>query len=156
LERLLKLMKEAPARPATGPGTPWELGVAPDVGREQTAADLEAYLAAGIPPRGVSWRINMPKGFEGTVPVSVTAGGQDLTARVVIGTKSAPSPATVTGRGVVKELRIVYPRGERAPFWRPLGFIGGKVGAWDIGWVWLYVVAYLPVLLALRWLLRVA
>jgi pyruvate,water dikinase len=158
LERVLReLRQKAAAGAATTPGG---AGGAVDALSEAApgilAADLEAYLKAGIPARGVSWRVNVPEGFEGAVPVAVAAGGKEVTARVVVGDRVAPAPATIAGNGVVRELRVVYPRGEQKPFFQPLAFAGGKVGAWDIGWVWLYIGAYLPVLVVLRWLLKVA
>jgi len=46
LEHLLVLYRQ----PRDDPGLPWELKLAPDLGREQTATDLQAYLDGGIPP----------------------------------------------------------------------------------------------------------
>ena len=56
LEHLLALYRQ----PRDDPGEPWELKLAPDLGREQTANDLQAYLDAGIPPQGITWLIRPP------------------------------------------------------------------------------------------------
>ena len=34
--------------------------------------------------------------------------------------------------------------------------LAGKLAAWDMGWIWMYIVAYLPVLFVARAVLRVA
>ncbi len=155
LERLLALYRQ----PRNDPGGPWELQVAPDLGREQTAADLEAYLKEGIPPQAMAWRVTLPADFDGVHPVTVRAGTDSVTAEIVEGQSHPPAPALVNGlpASVIKKVQVVYPR-PAVPrvFWRPFAWLGGKWGAWDAGWVWLYIVTYLPVLLLLRWLLRVA
>jgi pyruvate,water dikinase len=125
------------------------------------AKELETYLKAGFGPRGIRWRVLVPEGYAGTFAVNVAAerGGRgrgSSAARVVIGNVDAPAPAIVAGHGAVREVKVIYPRGEQPVFFRPLAFMGGKAGAWDMGWVWLYVAAYLPVLMVLRWALKVA
>ena len=48
------------------------------------------------------------------------------------------------GQGVVGEMRVAYVDGraaEQRAFWRPLGWAGVN---WDGGWLWLYMVSYLP------------
>jgi pyruvate,water dikinase len=155
LERLLALYRQ----PRVDPSAPWELQVAPDLAREQTAADLEGYLKEGIPPQAVAWQVVPPTGFNGAFPVMVVAGGPTAHGTVVLGDRHPPAPETVASPrpNPVRTLQIVYPRPNVARvFWRPFAMFGGKWGAWDAGWVWLYIVAYLPVLLVLRFLLRVA
>jgi len=154
LERLLTLYHQ----PTTPPeGEPWELTIAPDLARQQTIEDLEAYLKGGIPSQPVSWRVLPPENFIGSFLVSVSAGGKAVEARVVVGPSQAPAATSATGAGNVKELKVVYAKSaEQKVFWRPLAFVGGRIGEWDIGWVWLYIVAYLPVLFGFRWLLKVA
>jgi hypothetical protein len=71
----------------------------------------------------------------------------------------------------VKGLRVVYPKPKTEPvFWRPFGWLGGqttgaphagtsvasRLAAWDAGWLWLYVLAYLPVLFIARAAMKVA
>ena len=34
--------------------------------------------------------------------------------------------------------------------------LAGKLASWDAGWVWMYILAYVPVLFVMRALLRVA
>lgn len=155
LEHLLALYRQ----PRVDPSAPWELSVAPDLGREQTAADLEAYLKEGIPPQAIAWQVVMAKDADGAFAVDVRAGTEVVTAAIVEGENHPPMAAVVNGvpGGVIKKVQIVYPRANVARvFWRPFAMFGGTWGAWDAGWVWLYVAVYLPVLLVLRWLLRVA
>ena len=164
LERLLALYRQ----PRTDPDAPWELQAAPDPGRERTANDLQAYLAAGIPPQGITWLVRSPDARGGQFPVTVTTSGQPpLALRVVLGDDYPPAPRSVKGAGdsPFKELRVVYPQPRLEPvFWRPLARLLGdqpgglltRLAAIDLGWLWLYILAYLPALLIIRWILRVA
>ncbi len=164
LERLLTLYRQ----PRHDPAEPWELKAAPDLTREQTAADLQAYLEAGVPPRGISWLIHPPADASFRLPISVTAGNSSaLTADVTIGDIEAPSESTVAGpaHSVLKELKIVYPKpAEPRIFFRPFHGLRGHANPWitshvaemEVGWVWVYIFAYVPSLLLGRMLLRVA
>jgi hypothetical protein len=77
---------------------------------------------------------------------------------VVLGEMDAPQPAVVAGAAgsPIKELKVVYPRPAQEPvFWshafeRVAGFT--HVSAWLL----LYVIAYIPVLAATRFVLKVA
>ncbi len=60
---------------------------------------------------------------------------------------------------------MVYPKPRLEPvFWRPLARVvgdhQGPLAAWlaaiDVGWLWLYILAYLPTLLLVRGILKVA
>jgi rifampicin phosphotransferase len=164
LEHLLALYRQ----PRDDPNEPWELKVAPDPGREQTISDLQAYLDAGIPPRGVTWLVRPPDGMTGRFPVSiVTEGHAPLTAYVVLGNEYPPALSRATGPvdSPVRELRIVYPRSNQKPvFWQPLASLAGhdqiplatRLAAVDAGWLWLYILTYLPALVLARFMLKVA
>ena len=57
----------------------------------------------------------------------------------------------------VKELRVVYPKPKQEPvFWRPLAALGGRPARIDLGWLWLYILVYLPALVVTRAVLKVA
>jgi len=156
LERLLVLLRQ----PRDDPGQPWELKLAPDLGRELTANDLQAYLDAGIPPQGVTWLIHPPEDMSGRFSVTVTAGEHPpVTTEVVLGEEYAPAPCRVAGPAgsPVKELRVVYPKAKYEPvFWRPLAPLSPRLATIDLGWLWLYVLTYLPALVLARAVLKVA
>jgi hypothetical protein len=173
LERLLVLYRQ----PRDDPGRPWELKLAPDLGREQTANDLQAYLDTGIPPQGITWLIRPPNdrtrsGLSGPgggrFSVTVMAGEHPPVAMdVVLGDRYPPAPRRIAGPAgsPVRELRIVYPKSKHeAVFWRPLAPLAGhEQTAWamrlasvDVGWLWLYILAYLPTLILARAILKVA
>ncbi len=164
LEHLLTLYRE----PQSKPDGPWELQVAPDVARMQTAGNLKSYLDAGLPPQGMTWTIRPPAGTAGRFPVSVTAEGrQPVSVNVVLGNQYPPgtlSSASAAG-SPVRELRVVYPNSSQKPiFWQPFAGIGSQadsgVVSWlasmDIGWLMVYLLTYLPVLFILQALLKVA
>ena len=159
LERLLALY----ANPAADK-TPWELTVSglPDVPREKAAADLRAFLARGIPAQPLMWKVDTGTGA-GRFEVKVTAGTEEaVKAGFVLGDNAPPEPKRVEGKGSVKQVEVNFARAkEEAVFWKPLGWLKdmpalSRLAAWDAGWVWLYIVAYLPVLFGMRALLKVA
>ncbi|HUR56921.1 MAG TPA: hypothetical protein VM029_04380, partial [Opitutaceae bacterium] len=164
LERLLALYRQ----PQNNPSGPWELQVAPDAGRSQTATDLKNYLDAGLPPQGITWTLRAPENAAGrfTVPVAVE-GQPPLAVNVVLGDRFPPTATTVAGRShfPLKELRVIYPNASQKPvFWQPFARLATpenpafvhSLAVWDIGWLWLYVLTYLPLLFILRTLLKVA
>ena len=161
LERLLALYRQ----PQNDPAIPWEMKAAPDLSREQTANNLEAYLHAGIPPRRINWLITPSDTALSRFPVTVSTGSQNsLTVNVVLGNQYPPAPSSVDGSGKspIKQLSIHYPRPDQEPvFWKPLATLSrfpwaSRLAATSVGWLTLYVLAYLPVLLLLRWALKVA
>jgi phosphohistidine swiveling domain-containing protein/uncharacterized membrane protein (DUF106 family) len=164
LERLLALYRQ----PRNDPGQPWELKLAPDLGREQTANDLQAYLEAGISPQGITWLIRPPGDMGGRFSVTVTAGEHaPVVVDVVLGDKYPPAPRRVMGPvgSPVRELQVVYPRSRHEEvFWRPLARLADcrqvawatRLAAVEVGWLWLYILVYLPALVLARAVLKVA
>ena len=136
--------------------------------RMQTASSLKSYLDAGLPPQGMTWTIRPSAGTAGRFPVSmVTEGHPPVGINVVLGNQYPPGTLAVAGsaHSPVKELRVVYPGSSRKPvFWQPLAPLGSDRGPailnWlatiDIGWLWLYLLTYLPVLFILQALMKVA
>ena len=61
LEHLLTLYRQ----PQNKTDGPWELQVAPDVARIQTANNLKSYLDAGLPPQGMTWTIRPTRAHPG-------------------------------------------------------------------------------------------
>ncbi|MGA2254969.1 MAG: hypothetical protein ABSG53_09925, partial [Thermoguttaceae bacterium] len=164
LERLLALYRQ----PRSVPGEPWEMRLAPDLARTQTADDLAAYLAAGVPPQAVTWLVRPPEGFGGRFPVTVTAAGHPpVTVSVVLGEEYPPARTNAKGAvgSPIRELRVVYPKSRVEPvFWRPLAGLAGdspiQFFAWlatiNVGWLLLYILVYLVTLVLVRTILKVA
>jgi hypothetical protein len=140
----------------------------PDLAREQTADDLQEYLDAGIPPRGITWTIRPPPGAAGRFPAKVIADGHPpLTVNIVLGEEFPPGNLTATGGpdSPIKELRVVYPPlGQKPVFWQPLAGlrvhghlpVPKALSTLDIGWLWLYIITCLPALYLSRAVLKVA
>jgi len=164
LEHLLALYRQG----RSDLNEPWEMKVAPDLGREQTANDLQAYLDAGIPPQGITWLIRPPEALSGRFPVTVTAGGHPpVKVDVVLGEAYPPSQSRTAGPAgsPVKEVRVVYPKPRyESVFWRPFACLAGhdrvplvsRLAMIDVGWLWLYILVYLPALVLTRAVLKVA
>jgi rifampicin phosphotransferase len=175
LERLLKLYEERAGKvrdevnakesqTARDAGSPWELKVSglPSVPADKAVVDLRAYLARGIPAQKLLWKVDSGTAggrFEVTVAAGAEAG---VKAPIVLGDDVPPAAKRAVGQGNVKAVEISYGGAkEAAVFWRPFKWFKGVPGmgraaAWDAGWVWLYIVAYLPVLFGLRAVLKVA
>ena len=102
------------------------------------------------------WKVRAPQDAEGRFAVRVTAGqGPPLLLDVVLGDRYPPALAELSADGAIEAVKIVYPPPERKRiFSAPLAACG--VPQWDAGWLVLYLLVYLPVMLALRWLLRIA
>jgi phosphohistidine swiveling domain-containing protein len=164
LERLLALYRQ----PRNDPDEPWELKAAPDLARQQTADDLQQYLSAGIAPQGITWRLQPPEDWSGRFPVTVsTEGHPPVTVDVAIGEEYPSTPQSAIGPvgSPVNDLRAVYPASKWRPvFWQPLASLAiddpvafvAWLAAIDVGWLWLYIAAYLVALLLVRAILRVA
>ena len=100
--------------------------------------------------------------------MAVTAGEYPpVVADVVLGDEYPPTPRRMAGPAgsPVRELRVVYPKPRHKPaFWMPLASVAGRAPApWvarlaaiDIGWLWLYILVYLPTLFLARRVLKVA
>lgn len=163
LEHLLALYRSSSFDAAQ----PWEMQNVPNSIREETADDLAAYLAAGIPPQTLMWQITVPANARGKFDLSAaTKDRKPLYLPIAVGDSTAPVSTEATNRSdsPIRQLRVVYPRPKQAvEFWRPFAALAnsnspraGKLASFDVGWLWLYLLVYVPVLFAGRKLLRVA
>ncbi|HVT81958.1 MAG TPA: PEP/pyruvate-binding domain-containing protein [Phycisphaerae bacterium] len=160
LEQLLALY-QAPPLP-TSPDA-WRLQAGPGLTPADAAADLRSYLAAGVPPQPLRWQILPPEHTTGAFPLMATTDSTTARLTAVLGDDNPPEPSHLTATGPIRELRLTYAKDpQQRIFWRPFAFLGNasgslaKIGNWDAGWVWLYVIAYLPVLFGTRAVLKVA
>jgi len=132
--------------------------VGADRPREELVASLTAYLDAEVPPQPVMWEVRTPEETAGRFAVTVAAGDRPtVELNIVVGDRHPPAPAEVDGGGAspIRSARIVYPPPEtKRIFWAPLALLGND--QWDAGWLLTYLIAYLPVMFALRWALRIA
>jgi hypothetical protein len=132
---------------------PWELQEAGRRAREQMLRDLQSYLAAGVPPQSLEWKVRTPH-VSGSFPVTLAIPGQPpTTINIILGDRYPSRPAELLGDGPVRSLKVVYPPPEKKPiFWAPLKWLGKS---WDAGWLGVYMVVYLPVMFTMKWLLGV-
>jgi hypothetical protein len=77
----------------------------------------------------------------------------------------APTILTAKDNSPIRQIQVIYPKPKTEPlFWRPFAALAGhdhipfagKLAVLDTGWLWLYILAYLPALFLFRVLLRVA
>jgi pyruvate,water dikinase len=150
----------ATLKPSDLSNQPWEIQELAEEARRQKLADLDAYLAAGVPPVPMEWTVLTPAGVSHTWPVTVSNRGERLTLRINLGDRHAPALAEVQndpGHAIVSVKAIYAQPGRKPTFFAPFGFLGrSNIAYWDIGWLGVYLLAYIPVMFALRWVLRIA
>ncbi|HVT90234.1 MAG TPA: PEP/pyruvate-binding domain-containing protein [Tepidisphaeraceae bacterium] len=156
LEQLLMLYRQ----PRNDSSEPWQLTIAPDLGRKQTADDLQAYLEEGIPVQGITWLVHPPQGMTGRFAVSVASPGQSpISMNIVLGDQYPPTPKIMTGSNgsPIKQVQVVYPKSKQEKiFFRPFAMLPGRLATLDIGWLWLYIIVYLPAVFLFRAFWKIA
>jgi pyruvate,water dikinase len=135
-------------------------------------ADLADYLAGRIPPQTLSWILYTPADQPGRFPIALRAEGTaPLGTRLVLGNAYPPEPKLDLGDGKrpvqwvqsadpaspIRWLKVSYAEAKTRGsdrFWTPLAAWGW--GDWDTGWLLTYLAVYVPLMLVLRWCLRLA
>ncbi|MDP6635657.1 MAG: PEP-utilizing enzyme, partial [Phycisphaerae bacterium] len=120
--------------------------------------ELKERISAGVPRQNVMWEIKTPPDIGGSFPAVIrTRGARPLRLHIVTGNNCPPAPMEVLAdaQSPIKSARVIYPPPEtRRIFWTPLAWFGDN--QWDAGWLLTYLLAYLPVMFCLRWILRIA
>jgi pyruvate,water dikinase len=150
----------ATLKPSDLSNLPWELKEVAEQARQQKLADLDAFLAKPIPPVPINWTLLPPADVSDTWPVTVTLGQDRLTLPITLGDRRPPSAGNIQndpGRSLVS-LQAVYTAPKRKlQFFAPFRSFGrSTLGYWELGWLGLYLLAYIPLMFLLRWLLRIA
>jgi phosphohistidine swiveling domain-containing protein/uncharacterized membrane protein (DUF106 family) len=140
-------------KPSDLASLPWEVRESAERFRQADLADLDAYLKAGIPAQPLTWKIRTPEKLSALWPIKVTAGkARPLEANVVVGDAHPPQPTELANdpSDPLVSLKISYPQSEQKKvFFAPIGH-------YDWGWLWLYLLAYLPAMYGFRWALKIA
>ncbi len=121
-------------------------------------------MNAGVPPQSFSWNIKPAPDAQGRFPITITTPGADpLTVNAVLGNAAPPAPKEILGDpgSPLKSLKVSYTlTGNPHPFWPPLEHIkprdAEKKWWWPADWLIVYLLAYLPIMFGLRWLLKIA
>jgi len=149
---------------------PWELQEAGRRISQALVADLSEYLKHDLPPQTLSWTLRTPTEKAGRFAVALNAAqGEVLHTHLVVGDNFPPQPKEDLGDG--KAFQVVRPAGGDSPvrqikvvyseqkqrghnvFWAPFAARGWP--EWDLGWLWTYILSYLPVMFLFRWVLRI-
>jgi rifampicin phosphotransferase len=150
----------ATLKPSDLSAVPWELRELAEQARREKLAELDAYLASPIPAVPVEWTVLTPENQSDTWPIAITAGQDRLTLPITLGNRHAPPTSEITQPAghPVTSLKAIYAPPPRKPtFFAPFGFLGrSSLAYWDIGWLGVYLLAYVPAMFLLRWALRIA
>lgn len=133
---------------------PWEVQAAADHVHEVMLASLNSYLAGEIPPQKISWRVVVPENADGHHPVTLESEGMEpVPLTLVFGDSKPPELAEITPTtGAASLFKVVYPRSlVQNKFWVPFGS-----GKRDFGWLGVYLLAYLPLMLVVKKAIKVA
>jgi hypothetical protein len=150
---------------------PWEVQEAGRWISKQLLADLSEYLSHDLPPQTLAWTLYSPRDQPGRFALSLSADGVGpVQTYAVLGDDAPPERKEDLGDGKgpvqvvrssdpaspIKLVRVTYfePQKQSRPvFWAPGANFGWST--WDVGWLLTYLAVYLPVMLLLRWLLRI-
>ncbi len=153
---------EALAQLAAAPDELWKDLVDSDRPIEQLRAELKERIASGeLGPAKVMWEVKTPPEAEGVFPVSISAPGarEPLEMNFVLGDSNPPGAIEFVSVDLASapiiSARVIYPPPKtKRFFWTPLVWL--QDNQWDAGWLLTYLLAYLPVMFCLRWILRIA
>lgn len=114
---------------------------------------LREFLDAEVPPQGVTWQVTSDEGAAGRFDVAVRASdAPPLKLQVVLGQDHPPGRTLVKGPkdSPLRSLKVIYPKPDPPRIlWSPLKWAGN----W--AWLVLYLLAYVPAMFGLRWLLGI-
>jgi len=127
---------------------------------DKVLADLKQFLGQPLASREVSWRIRTGD-VAGRFPVTLRSQGQSLTTFVVLGDDYPPELGEATGPSgsALRCLKVKYdPPPRKQLFCKPLSWapIPPAIRHYELGWLGVYLLAYLPAMFGLKWLLRIA
>ncbi|MDF7826627.1 PEP/pyruvate-binding domain-containing protein [Pontiellaceae bacterium B12227] len=131
---------------------PWEVQSAADHTRMTMLASLNAFLAEGVPAQKLTWLIHVPESAGGLHPLTLMVG--DTVAaefNLVFGSSVPPEPAAFAEVSPeVTSITINYPRSlQKVSFFTVPGTKK------DLGWLGIYLLAYLPAMFIAKGALRV-
>jgi pyruvate,water dikinase len=130
---------------------PWQLQTAGEQAQEILLTSLNRYLAGHLPPQRLTWMIRVPPEANGHHPVILRSSGQSFQEiKLAFGNRQPPTPDSLNGDGApIIRIEVVYPRPlQQRRFWMPLEAMGGP--AWDLGWLGVYILGYLPAMVILK------
>ena len=136
---------------------PWEIQASATQAHQTMLASLDRFLAGPTPSQKISWRIKVPADARGHHDLRLeTEGGKAVDLTLAFGKNCPPTLAEVTPTdGPVISLKAIYPRPlQKNYFWAPFP---SKTGSpFDFGWLGVYLIAYLPAMVVVKKLLKVA
>ena len=136
---------------------PWQLQTAGDQAQEILLTSLHTYLAAGVPPQKLTWMIRVPENADGHYPVTINLPDQPThELMLAFGNQKPPTPNTLNiDYSPLIQIEAIYPRPlQQRRFWTPLKAMGGPT--WDFGWLGVYILSYLLVMLIVKRFLHVS
>ncbi len=155
-ETLEALRQRWQAAPSGDNSLPWDVRAAARRTRAELLDDLRSFLAQPVPPQTVAWTVDLPE-ERGRFPVVIRTSGMDpVHFNLLAGDAAPPSPpiAFTSESAPIRELSVEY-REARIQDDRVFATPFSRFGwAWDVGWLGVYLLVYLPVMVVVRRALR--
>jgi len=132
---------------------PWEIQASASQAHQMMLASLNQFLAQPSQTQKISWRIEVPEDAYGHHELALNTGeGKEIELKLAFGKNCPPAPVeTLPGDGPVRSLKAIYPRAlTKNVFWSPAGT------SKDFGWLGVYLLVYLPVMVMVKKVLKVA
>ena len=145
-------------KPSTISNEPWEVKAAAKAARQELLKDLRLYLNQQMEPQQLTWTILTPPEKEGRYKLIVKPErGESVEMNLVLGNAYPPEPKKITApkNGPIISTDLIYIEQrtrESLTFWTPFQFIGIT---WDLGWLGIYLLIYIPVMFLLKFLLKI-
>jgi hypothetical protein len=136
----------------------------------ETPEKLSTFLSAELKPTAVNWSLRTPP-RDGQFPITVRGpDGAALTLTAILGDAAPPGPVGIGGDpgSSLAEVRLVYDQTPAKHFWEPLAgvtwqpIVARGWNHWDgsfwivSGWLFVYLIAYVPAMFLARKVLRLA
>jgi pyruvate,water dikinase len=144
--------------PCTLSNEAWEVKAAAKAASQEMLSDLRNYLNQKMEPQQLTWVVLTPNDKEGRFKVKVKPEkGNAVEMNLILGNAYPPEPKVipVPKNSPVISAQLFYNQQrtrESLTFWIPFKSIG--IG-WDLGWLGIYLLIYIPVMFLLKFLLKI-
>lgn len=132
---------------------PWEVQSAGDQTRLTMLSSLNAFLKEGVPPQKLAWLVSVPENAGGAHPIQLNVGEKTVAEmKLVFGRDVPPAPSALAKvSDDILSITVNYPR----PLQKKASFFELPGTKKDLGWLGVYLFAYLPTMFAAKFVLRV-
>ncbi|MFC2081182.1 PEP/pyruvate-binding domain-containing protein [Bacteroidota bacterium] len=144
--------------PSTLDNEAWEIKAAAKAARQELLSDLGHYLNQQMESQQLTWTVLTPDDQDGRYKIEIVPeNGDRVIAHLVLGHEYPPEPKEIAipENSPIISAELLYNdqrTKESLTFWTPLQFIGI---AWDLGWLGIYLLIYIPFMFLLKFIFKI-